>query len=81
MADACVLRSGVKCENRDLSGFQKSPKLRDEQHLRKNSQVTLDTALNDYNSGQFKPRMKKMGAQVNFYWYLNAFLSPELFGA
>ncbi len=45
------------------------------------SQVTIDTAMNDFNSGQFKVRMKKMAAQVNFYLYPNAFLSSELFGA
>ncbi len=43
--------------------------------------MTLDMAMNGFNSGQFKPRMKNMAAQVNFYLYLNAVLSPELFGA
>ncbi len=65
----------------DLSGLKKSPKLKGEHHLRRNSQVTLDTAMNDFNSGQFKPRMKNMAVQVNFYLYLNAVLPPELFGA
>ncbi len=37
--------------------------------------------MNYFNSGQFKVRMKKMAAQVNFYLYPNAFLSSELFGA
>ncbi len=65
----------------DLSGLHKSPKLKDSQYLRSNSQVTLDTAVNDFNSGQFKTQMKKMADQVNVYLYLNAFLSPELSGA
>ncbi len=43
--------------------------------------MTLDKAMNNFNSGQFKIRMKKMAAQVNFFLYLNAFLSPKLFGA
>ncbi len=43
--------------------------------------MTLDTAMNTFNSSQFKIRKKKMAAQVNFYLYLNVFLSPELFGA
>ncbi len=66
------------------SGFKwtnKSPKLKDGQHLRRYSQVTIDTAMNDFNSGQFKVRIKKMAAQVNFYLYPNAFLSSELFSA
>ncbi len=37
--------------------------------------------MNDFNSGQFKFRMNKMTAQVNFYMYPNAFLPSELFGA
>ncbi len=45
------------------------------------SQVTLNTAFNDFNSGQFKTRLKKMADQANAYLYLNAFLTPELFGA
>ncbi len=45
------------------------------------SQVTIDTAMNDFNPGQFKVRIKKMAAHVNFYLYPNAFLSSELFGA
>ncbi len=45
------------------------------------SLITLDTAMNHFNSGQFKIRMKEMDAQVNFYLYLNAVLSPELFSA
>ncbi len=53
-----------------LNGHYKSPKWKDEQHLRRNIQVTLDTVINDFNSGQ-----------VYFYLYLNVFLSPELFGA
>ncbi len=65
----------------DLSGLHKSPKLKDEQHLRRNSHVAIDTAMNDFNSGQFKTQMKKMADEVNVYLYLNAFLSPELFGA
>ncbi len=34
----------------DLSGFHKSPKLKDGQHLRRSSEVNLDTAMNDFNS-------------------------------
>ncbi len=41
----------------------------DEQHLRRNIQVILDTAINDFNSGEFKTQMKKMATQVNFYLY------------
>ncbi len=53
-----------------------------EQHLRWNySQVTLDTAINDFNSGQFITSMKKMAAQVELYLCLSAFLCPELFSA
>ncbi len=65
----------------DLSGHHKAPKLKDEQHLRRNSQLTLDTTINDFNSGQFKTRMKKMDAQVDFYLNRNAILSHDLFGA
>ncbi len=43
--------------------------------------MTIDTAMNDFNSGQFKVRMEKMTTQVNFYLYPNAFLSSKLFGA
>ncbi len=50
-------------------------------YLRIYSLVTIDTTMNDFNSGQFKVRMKKMAAQVKFYFYPNAFLSSELFGA
>ncbi len=56
----------------DLSGSHKSPKLKDGQHLSRNSQVTLDMAMNTINSGQFKIRTKKMEIQVNYYFYLNA---------
>ncbi len=59
----------------------KSPKLKDGQHLRGYSQVTIDTVMNDFNSGQLKVRMKKMAAQVNFYLFLNAFRSFELLDA
>ncbi len=38
-------------------------------------------AMNDFNPDQFKTRMKKMATQINFYLFLNAGLSPELFGA
>ncbi len=81
LADACILRSGVKCETANctrtcnLSGRNKSPKFKDGHHVRRNSQVTIDTAMNNFISGQFRIRMKKMATQVNFY------LSPELFGA
>ncbi len=56
-------------------------KLKDGLHSGRNSQVTIETGRNDFNLGQFKIRMKKMAAQVNFYLYPNAFLSSELFGA
>ncbi len=55
--------------------------LKDGQHLHRYSQVTIDTAINDFNSGQFKVRMKKMAAQDNFDLYPNAFLPSELLGA
>ncbi len=55
------------------------PRLKDGQHLRRNGQVTIDTAMNDFNVGQFKIRMMKMAPEVNFYLYLNAFLPSELF--
>ncbi len=76
LTDACILRSSVKCEDcsriSDLSRLHKSSKLKDELHLRKNSQLTLDAAMDAFASGQFKTRLKKMAAQVNFYLYLNA---------
>ncbi len=87
MAGTCVLRSGVNAKTADysrtsdLSGRFKSPKLKDRQHSWRNSQVTLDTAMNNFNSGQPKTRMKEMAALVNFHLHLNAVLSPELFGA
>ncbi len=65
----------------DFKWTNKSAKLKDGQHLRRNSHVTIDTALNNFNSGQFKVRMKKMAAQINFDVFPNAFLSSELFGA
>ncbi len=52
-------------------------KLKDGQRLGRSSRVTLDTTMNDFNSGQFKTQMKKMAAQIIFY----LFLSSELFGA
>ncbi len=86
LAKACILRKMWKPPITsdllsDLSGLNKSPKLMDRQHSRRNSQVTLDMTMNDFNSDQFKTRMKQMAAQVNIYLYLNAVLSPELFGA
>ncbi len=48
--------------------------LKNELHLRRNSQVSPDTVLSGFNLGNFKSGMKKMEAQVNFYLYLNAFL-------
>ncbi len=65
----------------DFKWTNMSPKLIDGQLLRRYSQVATDTAMNDFNSGQFKVRMKEIAAQVNFYMYPNAFLSSELFGA
>ncbi len=64
-----------------LSKLINSRKLKDGQHLHRNSQVVHDTVMNDFNSGQFKIREKEMAAQVDFSLYLNAFLSLELFGA
>ncbi len=83
----CILRSGVKSKTADnlytsgLNGFDKSPRLKDEHHLSSNRQVTIDTAMSDFNSGQMKNQTKKMATQVNFYLYLNALLSSELFDA
>ncbi len=78
----CALwREMRKPSNTCVPAIKESPKLKDGQHLRRNSQVTIDTATNEFNSGQFKIRMKKMAAQVNFYLYTNAFLSSELLGA
>ncbi len=80
----------LRCKMRKSADFSctsnykwtnKSPKLKEGQHLRRYSQVTTDTAIDDFNSGQFKVWVKKMAAQVNFYLYPNAFLSSELFGA
>ncbi len=65
----------------DFKWTDKSPKLKDGQHLRWNSQVTIDAAMNNFNSGQFKIRMKQMAAQVNFYLCPHVLLSSELFGA
>ncbi len=59
----------------------KTSKLKVKQHLRRNSQANLDTAMNGFNLCHFNTRMKKMAAQFSFYWYPNAVLSPELFGA
>ncbi len=39
----------------------------------KQSQVNFDKALTDFNSRQFKTRMKKMAAQVNFFCFLMFF--------
>ncbi len=61
----------------ELRGLHKLPKLKDEPHLRRISQVTFDAA----NSGQLKTRTMQMAAQIIFYLYLNAFMTPELFGA
>ncbi len=46
--DACILRAN------DLSILNKSPKLKDELHLRRNSYVTLDMAMNVLKLGLFK---------------------------
>ncbi len=54
---------------------------KDGHYLRRNSQENLDTAMSDSNLGKFKARMNNMADQINFYLYLNAALSPELFGA
>ncbi len=43
--------------------------------------IYAEMAMNDFNSGQFKTRMKKMATQVKLYLFLNAFLSPYMFGA
>ncbi len=71
----------AKCSGTsDLGGLNKSPKLKDEQHLRRNSRVAFDTAMNDFNPGQFKIQMKKMAALINFHLFLNALMPSELFG-
>ncbi len=75
-ADGCILRCGVKCEkNADYW----PTKLTDGHHLSRDSQVALNTAMHNFNSGQFKTRMKKVASQVNLYLFLNVFLSSELF--
>ncbi len=57
----CILRSGEKKMRNPPTDHV--PKWKDEEHLRRNSQVTLDTAIHDFNSGQFKTRMKN---QIDF---------------
>ncbi len=51
-----------------ISNINESPKFKDGQQFWRNSQATLETAMNDFNSDQFKSRMKKMDCQVNFYF-------------
>ncbi len=79
LADACILRSGVKCENRRLFAYQRF------KWTSWIDQVEGWAASSDPRHGpeglQFKTRMKKMAAQINFYLYLNAVLPHELFGA
>ncbi len=65
-------------KNRNIEKLRKPPITRIV--IRRNSEMTLAKALNDYNSGQFKPWMTKMAAQVYFQLYLIAVLSPGLFG-
>ncbi len=43
-----------------ICNINESPKFKDGQQFQRNSQVTLDMALNDFNSDQFRTRMKKM---------------------
>ncbi len=53
LADAYSLRSGVEYENRRLLAYQRLnnlPMLKDGEHLRRNSELTLDMAMNDFNS-------------------------------
>ncbi len=75
LADVCILRSGVKCQYRRLFAFYrlnwdfKSPRLKDGLYLWSKCQVSLDMALNDFNSRQFKTGMKKMTAQVYFWLF------------
>ncbi len=45
------------------------------------TEVKFDAGLTDFNSRQFKTRMMKMAAQVDFYLLLSAFLSCSQFGA
>ncbi len=59
-----------------LSELHKSPQLENGLHLRRYSQVTLETATSDFNSDQFNTRIKKIAAQVSLY--LNAALFNEL---
>ncbi len=51
--DAYSLRSGVECKNRRLLSYHrlnKLPMLKDGEHLRRNSEFTIDMAMNDFNS-------------------------------
>ncbi len=59
----------------DLTGLNKLLKWRGGLNLWSKTQVVLDTALVDFNPGQFKTRAKRMAAQVAFCLSLNAFLS------
>ncbi len=45
------------------------------------NRIDAGMAMDDFNSGPFKSRMKKMATQVNFYLFLNAFLPPYLVSA
>ncbi len=49
-------------------------------HSSSSCQVTADTTVNDFNSGEFKTRMKEMAAQAYFYLSQNAFLPLEQYG-
>ncbi len=53
---------------------------RDGLHLWSKCQVKFDAALTDFNSRQFKTRMKIMAAHVDFCLFLNASLSCLQFG-
>ncbi len=63
------------------TGLDKSPKWRHGLHLRSKCQMKFDAAPNDFNSCQFKKRMKKITAQVDFCLFLIAFLFCLQFGA
>ncbi len=87
LADVCICAPAYNAKiadcspSSDFTAFYKLSKWKDGLYLCSNYQVNFDTALPDFISRQFKTRMKKMAAQVDFYLFLNAFLSCLQFGA
>ncbi len=65
----------------DLTRLNKSHKWSDGLHLWSSIQVDFGIALADFNSGQFKTRLKKMAAHSDFCFFLLAFLYGVLYGA